>query len=58
MPSISVQAAGVDEIETSRDKEGKEVNVFIFNDVVDLFALYGIIRLGRVMWNRHQRVSK
>jgi hypothetical protein len=26
--------------------------MFIFNDIVDLFALYGMVRIGKFVWNR------
>ena len=29
--------------------------MFIFHDIVDLFALFGMVRLGRVVWKiRHK----
>jgi hypothetical protein len=31
--------------------------MFIFNDIVGLFAVYGMIRLGRVVWKRRHKVS-
>jgi hypothetical protein len=32
--------------------------MFIFNDIVGLFALYGMIHLGRAIWNRRHKVSE
>ena len=55
MPLMSIPAAGAGEIDTPRQK-GK-AQVFIFNDIVDLFALYGMIRLGKAVWNRRHRVG-
>jgi hypothetical protein len=31
--------------------------MFIFNDIVDLFAVYGMVRLGRLIWNRRHTGS-
>ena len=40
------------------DRKGKEIQMFIFNDIVDLFAFYGIVRLGRVLYNRRHKLSQ
>jgi hypothetical protein len=35
-----------------------ELHMFIFNDIVDLFAVYGMVRLGRLIWQRRHKVSR
>jgi hypothetical protein len=55
MLSTSIPAAGIDEI-FRPSMEGR-AQVFIFNDIVDLLAFYGMIRLGRVVWNRRHKVG-
>ena len=51
MPWISIQ----DRFTLDRRKE---VLMFIFNDIIDLFALYGIVRLGRVLYNRRNKLNR
>ena len=34
-----------------------EVEMFIFHDVVDLFALFGLVHLGRVISKKRHKVS-
>jgi hypothetical protein len=46
VPSISIRGAGDDE---SRDVQ-EEVEMFIIHDTVDLFALFGMVRVGRLVW--------
>jgi hypothetical protein len=29
--------------------------MFIFHDIVDVFALFGMVRLGRVLWKRRHK---
>jgi hypothetical protein len=53
---MSIPVTGADEIGKS-NAERNGVQVFIFNDIVDLFALYGMIRLGRVVLNRRHKVG-
>jgi hypothetical protein len=31
--------------------------MFIFHDIVDLFALFGLAQFGRVLMNRRHKVS-
>jgi hypothetical protein len=38
-------------------KKREEVEMFIFHDVVDLFALFGLVHLGRVISKRRHKVS-
>jgi hypothetical protein len=36
----------------------RRFEMFIFHDIVDLFALFGLVRLGRVVWKfRHKSHS-
>jgi len=31
--------------------------MFIFHDIVDLFALFGMVRLGRFVWKRRHKIN-
>jgi hypothetical protein len=31
--------------------------MFIFHDIVDLFALVGMVRVGRMAWNRRHKTN-
>ena len=42
---------------TRHIKQREEPKVFIFNDVVDLFALFGFVHLARVLSKRRHKVS-
>lgn len=32
--------------------------MLIFNDIVDLFAVYGMVRLALLIWKRRHKVSR
>jgi hypothetical protein len=38
-------------------KQSEEIVMFIIHDVVDLFALFGLVHLGRVISKRRHKVS-
>jgi hypothetical protein len=38
-------------------KQREEHEMFIFHDVVDLFALFGLVHFGRVLMKRRHKVS-
>jgi hypothetical protein len=38
-------------------KQREEREMFIFHDVVDLFALFGLVHFGRVLMKRRHKVS-
>jgi hypothetical protein len=38
-------------------KKREEVEMFIFHDLVDLFALFGLVHIGRVISKRRHKVS-
>jgi hypothetical protein len=53
MPSISVRAPGDESIHAREETE-----MFVLHDIVDLLALFGAVRLGRVVWKiRHKSHS-
>jgi hypothetical protein len=37
-------------------KQGRSFILFLLNDIVDVFALYGAIRVGRLAWRRWHNV--
>jgi hypothetical protein len=39
------------------EQQRMEKVMFIFHDVVDLFALFGLVHLGRVISKRRHKVS-
>jgi len=47
----------LDDPSTRLAEQRKEVEMFIFHDVVDLFALFGLVHLGRVISKRRHKVS-
>jgi hypothetical protein len=38
-------------------KQREEVEMFVFHDVVDLFALFGLVHLGRVISKRRRKIG-
>ncbi len=42
---------------TRRIERREEVEMFIFHDVVDLFALFGLVHVGRVISKKRHKVS-
>jgi hypothetical protein len=32
--------------------------MFIVNDIVALFAVYGMVHMGKLIWNRRHKISR
>jgi hypothetical protein len=40
-----------------RTRKVKEIEMFIVHDLVDVFALVGMVRIGKGAWRRWHRIS-
>jgi hypothetical protein len=38
-------------------QKGREIEMFIFHDIVDVLALVGAVRLGRGVWRRWHKIN-